>query len=65
MKLTQMQSGDTVQGMIHYDLDAMFMYTVVLGFVGLIMAWEIIVLALKGWAVRKEAGRPAGSHGMA
>ncbi|KAJ9134727.1 Integral membrane protein [Pleurostoma richardsiae] len=58
-------SGDTVQGMIHYDLDAMFMYTVVLGFVGLIMAWEIIVLALKGWAVRKEAGRPAGSHGMA
>ena len=55
-----MQSGDTVAGMEHYDLDAMFMYTVTMGLVGLLMAWEIIVIAIKGWAVRKEAGRPAG-----
>lgn len=43
--------------MEHYNLDAMFMYTVTMGLVGLLMAWEIIVLAIKGWAVRKEAGR--------
>lgn len=43
--------------MIHYDLDAMFMYTVTMGFVGVLMAWEIVVLAIKGWAVRRE--RPA------
>lgn len=43
--------------MIHYELDAMFMYTVTMGLVGVLMAWEIIVLAIKGWAVRKEAGR--------
>ncbi|OIW26924.1 hypothetical protein CONLIGDRAFT_581735 [Coniochaeta ligniaria NRRL 30616] len=49
-------SGDTVEGMIHYDLDAMFMYTVTLGFVGLLMAWAITCMALKGWAVRREAG---------
>lgn len=40
--------------MIHYDLDEMFMYTVTMGLVGLLMAWEVIVLAVKGWAVRRE-----------
>ncbi|CAK7241353.1 MAG: hypothetical protein STHCBS139747_002814 [Sporothrix thermara] len=55
-------AGDTVNGMIHYKLDAMFMYTVTLGFVGLLMAWVILVIALKGWAVRMEAGRPTGSY---
>jgi Protein of unknown function (Ytp1) len=43
-----------VQGMIHYDLDAMFMYTVTMGLVGVLMAWEITVLAIKGWAWRRE-----------
>ncbi|CEI40129.1 hypothetical protein FVEN_g12418 [Fusarium venenatum] len=47
-------STDTVDGMIHYGLDAMFMYTVTMGLVGLLMAWIIIVLAIKGWAVRIE-----------
>ncbi|KAH8887067.1 hypothetical protein GQ53DRAFT_657150 [Thozetella sp. PMI_491] len=55
-------SGDTVDGMIHYGLDAMVMYTVTMGFVGLLMAWELLVISLKGWAVRKESGRPAGSY---
>lgn len=55
-------SGDTVNGMIHYKLDEMFMYTVTMGFVGLLMAWVILCIALKGWAVRKEAGRPMGSY---
>lgn len=40
--------------MIHYELDAMFMYTVTMGLVGLLMAWEIIVLAIKGLAARSE-----------
>ncbi|KAK6069610.1 integral membrane protein [Seiridium cupressi] len=44
-------SGDTVEGMVHYDLDAMFFYTVTLGFVGLLMAWVVLLLALKGWAI--------------
>lgn len=51
------QSTDTVNGMIHYDLDAMFMYTVTMGLVALLMAWVIIVLAIKGWVVRFERGR--------
>jgi hypothetical protein len=40
--------------MIHYGLDAMFMYTVTMGLVGLLMAWVVILLAVKGWAVRSE-----------
>lgn len=57
-------SGDTVNGMVHYELDAMFIYTVTLGLVGLLMSWVILVIALKGWAVRKEADRPASSYHM-
>lgn len=40
--------------MIHYDLDAMFLYTVTMGLVGMLMAWELVVLAIKGFAVRAE-----------
>ncbi|KAK4156817.1 hypothetical protein C8A00DRAFT_12261 [Chaetomidium leptoderma] len=50
-------AGDTISGMIHYQLDAMFMYTVTMGLTGLLMAWVILVIALKGWAMRREAGR--------
>ncbi|KAK5625503.1 hypothetical protein RRF57_001219 [Xylaria bambusicola] len=50
-------SGDTVTGMIHYDLDAMFFYTVTMGLVGVLMAWVVLLLAFKGWAVRQESVR--------
>ncbi|GAP85217.1 putative integral membrane protein [Rosellinia necatrix] len=50
-------SGDTIAGMIHYDLDAMFFYTVTMGLVGLLMAWIVLLLAFKGWAVRRESTR--------
>ncbi|EGX96541.1 hypothetical protein CCM_01198 [Cordyceps militaris CM01] len=47
-------STDTINGMIHYNLDAMFLYTLTMGLVGTLMSWEITALAVKGWAVRKE-----------
>ena len=47
-------SSDTVEGMIHYEMNAMFMYTVTTGLVGAIMSWEILVLSIKGWALLKE-----------
>ncbi|KAI0418156.1 hypothetical protein F5X98DRAFT_121314 [Xylaria grammica] len=50
-------SGDTIAGMIHYDLDAMFFYTVTMGLVGVLMAWIVLLLAFKGWAVRRESNR--------
>lgn len=47
-------SSDSVAAMEHNHLDASFMFTVTMGLVGMLMAWTLIVLALKGWAVRKE-----------
>ncbi|KAL9003487.1 MAG: hypothetical protein Q9188_003644 [Gyalolechia gomerana] len=45
---------DTVAAMERYDLNAMFVFTVTMGWTAFLMAWQIIVLAIKGWAVRKR-----------
>ena len=37
-----------------YDLNAMFVFTVSMGFITFLMAWIILVVAIKGWAVRKD-----------
>ncbi|KAI0475015.1 hypothetical protein GGR56DRAFT_491399 [Xylariaceae sp. FL0804] len=55
-------SGDTVHLLERYDADAMFVYTVTMGMVGLLMSWEVLLLALKGWAVRREKRAAAGGH---
>lgn len=40
-----------------YELNAMFVFTVVMGFTAFLMAWEMTVLATKGWAAGKQARR--------
>ena len=45
---------DTVAAMEHYNLHAMFPFTVTMGFTSLLMAWAIMVLAIKGWAVKRS-----------
>lgn len=45
---------DIVHMMEDNDLNAMFLFTLTMGFTAFLMAWEIIVLALKGWATRRE-----------
>ena len=45
---------DTVAAMEHYDLNAMFIFTVTMGFTAFLMAWTILVLAVKGWATRRR-----------
>lgn len=37
-----------------YNLNAMFSFTVTMGLTAFLMAWTIIVLAVKGWAVRRR-----------
>jgi ABC-type nickel/cobalt efflux system permease component RcnA len=37
-----------------HNLDAMFVFTVTIGFTAFLMAWVIMVVAVKGWAVRRE-----------
>ncbi|PYI11570.1 integral membrane protein [Aspergillus sclerotiicarbonarius CBS 121057] len=41
-----------------YDLDAMFVFTVTMGLTAFIMACEILAIAIKAWAVKRES-RPA------
>ena len=45
---------DTVAAMEYYGLHAMFPFTVTMGFTAFLMAWAILVLAVKGWAVRRR-----------
>lgn len=46
---------DTVAALESYKLDAMFVFTVTMGLVALLMAWTVVVVALKGWATRRES----------
>lgn len=45
---------DTVGAMEKQGLDAMFSFTLTMGFTAFLMAWTIIVLAVRGWAVRRQ-----------
>jgi hypothetical protein len=38
-----------------YNLNAMFAFTLTMGFTAFLMAWVIIALGIKGWAMRREA----------
>lgn len=41
------------------DLNAMFVFTVCMGFTAFLMAWQILVLAIRGWAARRELAATA------
>ena len=45
---------DTVAAMESHDLNAMFVFTVTMGLTAFLMAWEVIVLAIKGWAIGRR-----------
>ncbi|KAG8529193.1 uncharacterized protein KY384_005828 [Bacidia gigantensis] len=44
---------DTVNSMDEHGIHAMFPFAVTMGFTSFLMAWAIIVLAVKGWAVQR------------
>jgi len=58
-------SQDTVNAMEQYGLHAMFPFTVTMGFTAFLMAWAIVVLAVKGWAVRRTQTATSHSVGTA
>jgi hypothetical protein len=49
-------STDTVEAMEFNHLNAMFTFTITMGVITLLMAWIIVLIATKGWAIRR-AGR--------
>lgn len=56
---------DTVAAMESHDLNAMFVFTVTMGWTAFLMAWQIIVLSIKGWAVgRRRPEHNAACHNL-
>ncbi|KAN0101915.1 integral membrane protein [Hyaloscypha variabilis] len=45
---------DLTEAMDANGLDAMFIFTVSMGVITFLMAWIIVVVSIKGWAVRRE-----------
>lgn len=43
---------DTINALEEYDLDSMFVFTVMMGLTCLVMAWTLITVAVEGWAIR-------------
>ena len=50
-------NGDFVRSMEARGLHAMFMFTVTMGLTAFLMAWEMCVLAVRAWAVRREKAK--------
>ncbi|KAJ5174357.1 uncharacterized protein N7482_000234 [Penicillium canariense] len=49
-----LSTRNVIDAMEYYEVDAMFTFTVGLGFTAFIMAMEILFIALKAWAVKRE-----------
>ncbi|EEH09168.1 integral membrane protein [Histoplasma capsulatum G186AR] len=50
-----LSTRNIVDAMDHYDLNAMFVFTVAMGFTSFVMAWEILCISIKAWATKKSA----------
>lgn len=50
-------NSNTIGAMEAYSLDSMFVFTVMMGLTAIIMAWCLIVVVVKAWAVRREQKR--------
>ncbi|KAJ5621702.1 hypothetical protein N7528_006485 [Penicillium herquei] len=49
-----LSTRNVIESMEFYELDAMFTFTVGMGFTAFIMALEVLVVTLKAWAVKRE-----------
>lgn len=47
---------DCILSMEALKLDAMFVFTVAMGIITFLMAWIVLVIAIKGWAVKRKNG---------
>ncbi|KAE8418085.1 hypothetical protein BDV36DRAFT_308891 [Aspergillus pseudocaelatus] len=51
-----LSARQVIEAMEFYKLDAMFTFTVGMGFTAFIMSLVVLVIAIKAWAVRRERG---------
>ena len=47
-------SKDTVKGIESNDLNAMFIFTIMMGLTAFLMAWTVLVMAIKGLAAHRQ-----------
>lgn len=52
--LLGVQNKDTVNYLDRTNADPMFILTVIIGITALVMSWITGVMAIKGWALRRE-----------
>ncbi|RDW94055.1 Ytp1 family protein [Aspergillus mulundensis] len=52
-----LSARNVVEALEYYELDAMFATSIAMGLTVFIMAWEIIVISIKAWAVKRQARR--------
>ncbi|OAL47242.1 hypothetical protein IQ07DRAFT_468292, partial [Pyrenochaeta sp. DS3sAY3a] len=52
--LLMLSNTDMIETLEYYDLDAMLVFTIVLALTAILMAWEVVCLAIKGWGQRRE-----------
>ncbi|KAF2100041.1 hypothetical protein NA57DRAFT_37968 [Rhizodiscina lignyota] len=55
--LFMLSNKDTVAALEYNNLDAMFVFNVVVGFSAFLMAWATTCIAIKGWAQRRVHAR--------
>ncbi len=48
-------NSDMVEALEAHELNTMFVFTVMMGMTAFLMAWTIMVLAVKAWAARRAA----------
>lgn len=54
---------DIVEWIEANGLVAMFVFTIAMALTAIVMAWEVVVLSMKGWAERSEASRRSNLEG--
>ncbi|KAL4743615.1 hypothetical protein BDV11DRAFT_177880 [Aspergillus similis] len=50
-----LSTRNVVEALEYYELDAMFATSIALGLTAFIMAWEIVLIAIKAWAIKRQS----------
>ncbi|CBF75551.1 hypothetical protein AN3714.2 [Aspergillus nidulans FGSC A4] len=50
-----LSTRNVVEALEYYELDAMFATSIALGLTAFIMAWEIVLIAIKAWALKRQS----------
>ena len=58
-------NADMVAALEAHELNAIFVFTIIMAITSALMAWTIVLLAVKAWAVRRTTYRSFRSNHLA